>query len=156
QGGGGEEHPRCRLSAPSGADREGRSGERSRFRLRRLQRRPWGDGSGSQVVERVVHGSDQIRESHCGVERRQLLRSGVPCCSGCSTYAAADQQFGSAIARRDLERYRRKGPDASSRLLLEGVASRVQGDESLLDIGGGVGVLSFELLARGVRDATLV
>jgi SAM-dependent methyltransferase len=80
----------------------------------------------------------------------------MSCCSGCSSYSAAEQQFGSAIARRDLQRYRRKGPDASTRVMLEIVASDVHAGASLLDIGGGVGVMSFELLARGVREATLV
>jgi len=80
----------------------------------------------------------------------------MSCCSACSSYSAAEQQFGSAIARRDLQRYRRKGPDASTRVMLESVTSDVRADGSLLDIGGGVGILSFELLARGVREATLV
>src|SRR5262245_8258040 len=80
----------------------------------------------------------------------------MSCCSGCSSYSAAEQQFGAAIARRDLQRYRRKGPDASTRVMLESVTSDLRADGSLLDIGGGVGILSFELLARGVREATLV
>jgi len=79
---------------------------------------------------------------------------GMSCCSGCSSYSAAEQQFGSAIARRDLQRYRRKGPDASTRVMLEIVASDVHAGASLLDIGGGFGVMSFELLSRGVREAT--
>jgi len=40
--------------------------------------------------------------------------------------------------------------------MLEIVASDVHAGASLLDIGGGVGVMSFELLSRGVREATLV
>jgi 16S rRNA G966 N2-methylase RsmD len=80
----------------------------------------------------------------------------MACCTGCGRYPAAEQQFGAAAARRDLERYRRKGPDASSRLLLDGIAEVVRPGDSLLDVGGGVGVLGFELLARGVGRATLV
>lgn len=72
------------------------------------------------------------------------------------SYGAAERQFGPAIAARDLNRYHRKGPDATSRLLLEALRSRVSSGASLLDIGGGVGVLDFELLASGVRSATLV
>jgi Methyltransferase domain len=78
------------------------------------------------------------------------------CCSGCVGYPAAERQFGAAIAERDLDRYRRKGPDASSRLLLDSVTDSVRQGDSLLDIGGGVGVLSFEFLARGVTNAVLV
>jgi Methyltransferase domain len=80
----------------------------------------------------------------------------MACCSGCVGYAAAERQFGAAVAQRDLDRYRRKGPDASSRLLLDGVKSVAQPTDSLLDVGAGVGVLSFELLAHGLSRATLV
>lgn len=78
------------------------------------------------------------------------------CCSGRSGYPAAEQQFGSALAQRDLKRYRRAGPDASSQVLLRSVATSVHEDEALLDIGAGVGVLAFELLSRGLRHAMLV
>ena len=80
----------------------------------------------------------------------------MACCSGCVGYAAAERQFGAAVAQRDLDRYRRKGPDASSRLLLDGVKSVAQPTDSLLDVGAGVGVLSFELLSHGLSRATLV
>jgi len=80
----------------------------------------------------------------------------MTCCPGCAGYPAAESQFGSASASRDLARYRRKGPDASSRLVLDSVAGMVHHADSLLDIGGGVGVLTFELLARGISRATLV
>jgi len=78
----------------------------------------------------------------------------MECCSG--RYAEAERQFGPPIASRDLERYLRKGPDAPSRLLLESLREQVRPGDSLLDIGAGVGVLDFELLARGVQTATLV
>ncbi len=78
------------------------------------------------------------------------------CCSGCAGYAEAERQFGPAVAARDLERYRRKGPDATSRLLLKALRDHVYGASSLLDIGGGIGALGFELLANDVRSATLV
>jgi hypothetical protein len=80
----------------------------------------------------------------------------MACCSGCSRYSEAERQFGPDIAARDLERYRRKGPDATSRLLLKALRVYSNGAMSLLDIGGGVGVLDFELLANGVGSATLV
>jgi magnesium-protoporphyrin O-methyltransferase len=80
----------------------------------------------------------------------------MACCSACSRYAEAEHQFGAAVAAGDLERYRRKGPDANARLLLAALRDHVRAGLSLLDIGGGVGVIDFELLAHGVRSATLV
>jgi len=76
-------------------------------------------------------------------------------CSGCA-YPAAERQFDTAAAERDLQRYRKKGPDATSRLLLTGVATHLVPGDSVLDVGGGVGVLDFELLSKGASTATLV
>lgn len=76
------------------------------------------------------------------------------CCSGSSCYADAERQFGPKIASRDLDRYRQKG--ATSRLLLAAIADHLRSGDSVLDIGAGVGVLDFELLAKGAAAATLV
>ncbi len=78
----------------------------------------------------------------------------MKCCS--SRCAAAECQFGPAIASRDLRRYQRKGPDSPSRLFLEALRAELKSGDSLLDVGAGVGVLDFELLAKGVKIATLV
>ena len=77
-------------------------------------------------------------------------------CSCNSRYLDAERQFGPEIATRDLERYRRKGPDGASRALLEALRHQLRLGDSLLDIGAGVGVLDFELLHMGVNTATLV
>jgi methyltransferase family protein len=79
----------------------------------------------------------------------------MQCCSG-TACAAAERQFGPQIAQRDIQRYRRKGPDATTRALLAGVREVMPAGGSLLDIGGGVGVVMFELLADGRGEATLV
>lgn len=80
----------------------------------------------------------------------------MACCSGSSCYPDAERRFGPKIATRDLDRYRQKGPDATSRLLLAAIANHLRGGDSLLDIGAGVGVLDFELLVKGANSATLV
>jgi len=75
----------------------------------------------------------------------------------CSTYGnVAGAHFDKKIARRDLENYRKKGPGPTARLLrdLLGDTGAVKG--TLLDVGSGVGGLSFELLERGVERAILV
>jgi len=62
--------------------------------------------------------------------------------------------FGDKTARRDLERYRKKGPSKPTRRLL--AALREEGVEgaSVLDIGGGVGAIGHELLDAGAERVT--
>jgi magnesium-protoporphyrin O-methyltransferase len=65
-----------------------------------------------------------------------------------------DEQFNADEARRDLLHYRANGPDPSTRRLLDAlVAEGVEG-ATLLDIGGGVGVVQLELLAAGAARST--
>ncbi|NIP57245.1 MAG: hypothetical protein GWM92_03675 [Gemmatimonadetes bacterium] len=75
------------------------------------------------------------------------------CCSGVRGSLAS--QFDADTARKDLERYRRKGPSATTRLLKEEITA-AGGGKSLLDIGAGVGALSFELLDAGFEGALSV
>ncbi|HSR40516.1 MAG TPA: class I SAM-dependent methyltransferase [Longimicrobiales bacterium] len=75
------------------------------------------------------------------------------CCSG--VRAAIAGQFDADTARKDRERYRKKGPDATTRILTEEIAD-AGGGESLLDIGAGVGALCFELLDAGFQRALSV
>ncbi|HUL74361.1 MAG TPA: class I SAM-dependent methyltransferase [Vicinamibacterales bacterium] len=77
----------------------------------------------------------------------------------CGTYGdTASGQFGAAVARRDLDAYRRRGPDRVTRLMRDAVIGAA-GDSrpaTVLDIGGGIGALSLELIAAGVGQATVV
>lgn len=67
-----------------------------------------------------------------------------------------DTVFSEKRARKDLKRYRRKGPDETTRLLIDALRSvGIQG-KTLLDIGGGIGVIDHELLAAGAASAVHV
>jgi hypothetical protein len=60
-----------------------------------------------------------------------------------------DAFFDEGMARRELEDYRQKGARGETRKLIEAlVAEGVEG-ATLLDIGGGVGIIQHELLAAG-------
>jgi hypothetical protein len=69
---------------------------------------------------------------------------------------ATEAQFSDAVARRDLQRYRSRGPDWTTRLMLEALKRGDASNATALDIGGGIGVLCLELLAAGVRAVTHV
>jgi len=76
----------------------------------------------------------------------------MSCCSG----ACYDAQFNAKVAADDLKRYRRKGPAKTTRLLLNALAAQGVEGMSVLDVGGGIGVVHHELLERGARRAVHV
>lgn len=55
-----------------------------------------------------------------------------------------------------MTRYRRKGPGPTTRLLRDGLIQAGLLEGTVLDVGGGVGALSFELLDRGIARAVVV
>ncbi len=75
------------------------------------------------------------------------------CCSGFCT--SITRQFGATVAAGDLRRYLSKGPNPTTRLLRDAVL-RAGGGQSLLDIGAGIGALSFELLGAGFNRSLAV
>ena len=74
----------------------------------------------------------------------------------CTFEETVDEQFTNRKAGQELERYRRKGAGPTTRLLLEGLSRAGIVDGALLDVGAGVGALTFELLDRGMRRAMIV
>jgi SAM-dependent methyltransferase len=78
------------------------------------------------------------------------------CCS-CRDYGVAvERQFTEQIAARDLESYLAKGPARTTRLLRDGLIQAGQVDGVVLDIGTGIGALTFELLEAGATRAIAV
>jgi len=69
---------------------------------------------------------------------------------------AAENQFGPKVAERDLRRYRRRGADAVTKLMLAQLRQWPLKNKQLFNIGGGIGVISAELAADGIAGATLV
>ena len=76
------------------------------------------------------------------------------CCSAFE--CAADRQFNDKKAAEELKRYRLKGPRPTTRLLRDGLVHAGIMSGTLLDIGSGIGSLTFGLLERGVTGAVAV
>ena len=77
----------------------------------------------------------------------------MTCCQTC----AASKAFDPAVARRDLRRFRRRGPDAATSAILAAVGhAAITESATLLDVGGGVGAIHHVLLERGFSHATQV
>jgi len=74
----------------------------------------------------------------------------------CTQCEGIETQFGRAAAARSLRRYRRRGPDKSTRLLIESLRLALDDADAraatLIDVGAGVGAIHHELLdGRVVR-----
>jgi SAM-dependent methyltransferase len=74
-----------------------------------------------------------------------------PCDCGCTPNTFSDRD-----AARDLERYLEKGPDKTTRALLDAIVAEGVVGTTILDIGGGVGTIQLELLAAGAARAAAV
>ncbi len=71
----------------------------------------------------------------------------------CPQCRAADRELGPATARADLQRYHRRGPDRTTRAILEALRKNGPPEATLLDVGAGVGVICHERLAGGAAGA---
>lgn len=76
----------------------------------------------------------------------------MTCCAG---HCAAAGFFDTRIAKRDLRRYQRRGPDVSTRMLLSELRRWPLEGLHLLDVGAGIGVIAAELAPAGLASATL-
>lgn len=71
----------------------------------------------------------------------------------CCQCQGIEDLFNEQAVASELRQYRVKGPDKTTRMLIEGLkAEGVQG-LNLLDIGGGVGAVQHQLMAAGVNQA---
>jgi magnesium-protoporphyrin O-methyltransferase len=77
----------------------------------------------------------------------------MSCGSNCC--GAADF-FGDRIARQKLRKYRRRVPFGTTKRLLAALRESPGPKDTLLDVGGGVGMIAHELLATGTASAAIV
>jgi magnesium-protoporphyrin O-methyltransferase len=61
--------------------------------------------------------------------------------------------FDRKTAKKNLKKYHKKGPDKSTLILIAALKNKGIEGLTLLDIGGGVGVMQHELLKDGLRNA---
>ena len=73
---------------------------------------------------------------------------------GCKQCEGIEQHFDNRVAEDDLKRYQKDGPDKTTRLLLEGIREVEIEKNTLLDIGGGIGVIQLELMKEGLSNST--
>jgi 2-polyprenyl-3-methyl-5-hydroxy-6-metoxy-1,4-benzoquinol methylase len=74
----------------------------------------------------------------------------------CPQCVGMEQEFNSDVARRELRQYRRRGPDRTTRLLIEQIRGRGVAGQTLIDVGGGVGAIQHALLEGGALRVSSV
>ncbi len=75
----------------------------------------------------------------------------MTCCEHCQ---ATEDLFNPKLAKKDLQRYRSKGPGKVTNLMLEGIRQTGIRDGHLLDVGGGIGILHHELIGDLISRVT--
>ena len=80
------------------------------------------------------------------------MKPDTPICEG----GCCANVFSSREAEDDLKRYRKNGPDPTTRALIDAIVAEGVEGASLLDIGGGVGAIQLGLLAAGAARAESV
>lgn len=75
----------------------------------------------------------------------------MSCCPHCQ---GADKLFNSSRATSSLREYQRHGADKTTKRLLDVIKSEGVDGMTLLDIGGGIGVIQHELARAGVSAVT--
>lgn len=71
----------------------------------------------------------------------------------CCQCKGIESLFNEREARSKLKSYRKSGPAKTTRILIEALKAEGIEGRTLLDIGGGVGVIEHELLRAGLKSA---
>lgn len=74
----------------------------------------------------------------------------------CPQCQGIELMFDDEYAAKELKAYRKKGPDKTTRLLIDALKRAGIEGTTLLDIGGGVGGIQYALLKAGAERATSV
>ena len=74
----------------------------------------------------------------------------------CCSHECFESTFNEKHATKQLKSYRKRGPNKTTRMLLDALRAEGIRDASVLDVGAGIGIVHHELLANGARSAVHV
>src|SRR5574342_996940 len=72
----------------------------------------------------------------------------------CTQCQGIEELFSEEYVAGELKRYRKRGPDKTTRMLIEALKKEAVEGLTLLDVGGGLGAIQHEMLRAGVGSAT--
>jgi len=75
--------------------------------------------------------------------------------ASCCDPRGCEDVFGNGFARRMAKRYRRRGLDPTATQMVDFLSKNGLSGSTVLEIGGGVGQISIELLRRGAASVTI-
>ena len=79
------------------------------------------------------------------------MSNDAPCdCPGCPNVFSRDE------AEKDLQRYRERGSDPTTKALVEAIRALGIDGATVIDIGGGIGAIQLDLLAAGAASTVSV
>lgn len=71
----------------------------------------------------------------------------------CTQCQGIEDLFSEEYVAGELKRYRKRGPDKTTRILIDALKKEGVQGQTLLDIGGGLGAIQHELLSAGMQSA---
>jgi magnesium-protoporphyrin O-methyltransferase len=74
----------------------------------------------------------------------------------CCQCQGIEELFNERYVNKELAHYRARGPDKTTRMLIEAIKGYGVNGMTLLDIGGGVGAIQQDLISAGLEQATYV
>src|SRR5207247_9561998 len=74
----------------------------------------------------------------------------------CDRAGPGESQFDRKRAARELKNYRAHGPQPTGRAMIHLLRRAGVDGSTLLDIGGGIGAIQYDLLESGAREVTAV
>ncbi len=74
----------------------------------------------------------------------------------CCSINGLDKMFNESNAAKELKKYRSQGPSGPTKTFLAFFGQEQVTGKTLLDIGGGVGIIQHELMKKGIRNAISV
>ena len=75
---------------------------------------------------------------------------------GCCQCQGIENFFDEKAAKRQLNRYLKKGPSRTTRILLDEIRKKGVQGLNFLDIGGGIGAIQYDLIKAGASKGTSI
>lgn len=72
----------------------------------------------------------------------------------CTQCQGIEDLFSEEYVARELKQYRKRGPDKTTKILIDALKNEGVKGRTLLDIGGGLGAIQHEMLRAGVQNVT--